>query len=274
MRPGAARPGQDGHPAGGIEHMGGSRQRLLIRAHHRRDRPDRHRAGIMRRILEEHLAGHHDHSDPAALQRRPHRHLQHTRQLGRDADQFAVHAALAEQLLRVRFLEIAAADLLPRDLRGDRQHRYPAAVGVEQAVDQVQVAGPATARAHCHLPGQRRLGGGREPGGLLMSHVLPGDCPVAAQRIGEPVQRVAGNAVYPPHPGRFQRRHHDLSHRSRHDPLLRSCRLSVTVSCYRGNRGAGAALPIPSRCRCWQTSSRSSPPACACTSQTMMAVVL
>jgi hypothetical protein len=113
-------------------------------------------------------------------------------------------------------LEVLAADLHGRDLRGDGQYRHPAAVGVEQAVDQVQVARPAAAGAYRQFPGQRRLGGRREPRGLLVPDMLPGDLAVAAQRVGEPVQGVPRDPVHPPYAGCLQRRHHHVSHRGRH----------------------------------------------------------
>jgi len=62
------------------------------------------------------------------------------------------------------------------------------AVRVVQAVDEVQVARPAAARAYSQLPGQRRLGGRRERGGLLVPDMLPGNLAVPAQRVGETVQ--------------------------------------------------------------------------------------
>src|SRR6201989_2510167 len=114
------------------------------------------------------------------------------------------YTALAKQQLGMGLLEVLPADLLGRDLRRDRQHRHIAAVGVEQPVDQVQVARPAAPGAHGQLPGHRRLGGGREPGGLLMPNVLPGDLAVPAQRIGKAVQRVPGDPVPPPAPRRLQ----------------------------------------------------------------------
>jgi len=103
---------------------------------------------------------------------------------------------------------------------GDRQHRDPAAVGVEQAVDQVQVARPAARRAHRQLAGQRGLARRRERRRLLVPHVLPGDPAVAAQRVGEPVQRVSRYPVHPPHARRLQRRHHHIGHGARHRLLL------------------------------------------------------
>ena len=174
----------------------------------------------MRRVGEEHLSRDHDNGDSAPGQRRAHGHLQHAGQLFGDADQLAIDAALQEQLLRVGLLEVIVADLYPRDVRRDRQHRYPAAVGVEQAVDQVQVAWPAAGRAYGQFTGHGRLPGGSEPRGLLVTHMLPGNSAVPAQRVGEPVQRVPGKPVYPPHPGRLQRRDHDVGYCARHHLLL------------------------------------------------------
>jgi hypothetical protein len=55
----------------------------------------------------------------------------------------------------------------------DRKHRHPAAVGVEQPVDQMQVARPAAACADRKLARDRRLAGCGERGNLLVAHVLP-----------------------------------------------------------------------------------------------------
>ena len=60
-------------------------------------------------------------------------------------------------------------------MRGDRQHRHAAALAVEQAVDQMQVARTAAAGANRQLARQMRLGAGREGGALLMAHVDPLD---------------------------------------------------------------------------------------------------
>ena len=123
---------------------------------------DGHRRGVG--ALQEHLAGDDDDGHAAFLDRGPHRHLEDPRSHLRSADQFAVDAALAEQFLRMRLLEVLGADLGARDVRRDRQHRYAAALRVEEAVDQMQVAGPAAARANRQLPGQRSIGGRGERG--------------------------------------------------------------------------------------------------------------
>ena len=80
-------------------------------------------------------------------------------------------------------------------MRGDRQHRNPAALRVEQTVDQVQVAWAAAAGADRRLPGQRRIGRRRECGGLLVTDVLPTDFAGAPDRVGEAVEAVTGEAV-------------------------------------------------------------------------------
>jgi hypothetical protein len=109
-------------------------------------------------------------------------------------------------------LKIAPADLLPRNMRGDRQHRHPAAVRVEQAVDEMQIPGTATRRAHSRLPGHRRLTRGRERRRLLMTHVLPDKLTVATERIGEPIDGIPGQPIDAAHARRLQGRHDDICH--------------------------------------------------------------
>ena len=175
----------------------------------------------MRHVVQEDLAGHHHHGHATAFDRMTHRDLQDPRQLLGHADQLGVDAALPEQLLGVGLLEITAADLLARDVRRDRQHRDPAAVGVEQAVDEMQVPRAAAGGAYGQLPGHRRLAGGRERCRLLVTHVLPHDLTVAAQRVGEPVDRIPRQPVHPAHAGRLQGRHHDIGNGRRHNGSFR-----------------------------------------------------
>ncbi len=95
----------------------------------------------------------------------------------------------------MRLLEVLRADLGARDVRGDGQHGHAAALGVEQAVDQMQVAGPAAARADRQLPGERGVGGRREAGGLLVTHMLPRHFGRAPDGVGEPVEAVPRQPV-------------------------------------------------------------------------------
>ena len=97
----------------------------------------------------------------------------------------------------MRFLEIAAADLGRRDVRGDREHRDARAVAVEQAIDEVQIARPAAARADGELAGQMRLGAGRERRDLLVPDMDPLDLALPAQRVGQAVEAIADDAIDP-----------------------------------------------------------------------------
>ena len=78
-----------------------------------------------------HVAGQHHHRHAALADGLADRDLQHTRHLAGARDELAVVATLLEQRLRVRLLEIAAANLGRRDLRGNAEHRNARAVTIE-----------------------------------------------------------------------------------------------------------------------------------------------
>jgi hypothetical protein len=69
------------------------------------------------------------------------------------------------------FLKIAGTNFRGRNVRGDDKHRHPRAVAVEQAIDEVQIAGSATAGADRKFIGQMRLGAGREGRDLFAAHM-------------------------------------------------------------------------------------------------------
>jgi hypothetical protein len=66
-------------------------------------------------------------------------------------------AALLEQGLGMGLLEKAGTNSLRRDMRRNAEHRDPRAVAVEQAVDEMQVAGSATASADREFDGWSSL---------------------------------------------------------------------------------------------------------------------
>ena len=68
----------------------------------------------------------------------------------------------------MRRLEIVDADLAAGDMGRDRQHRHAAALAIEQAVDEMQVAGAAAAGADRQLAGQMGLGARREGAAFLV----------------------------------------------------------------------------------------------------------
>ena len=74
--------------------------------------------------------------------------LQDARHMLGIRDELDIMRAFAEQLLWMRFLEVGAADLGARDVRGDRQDRNAAALAIVQAVDEMEVAGAAAPHAY------------------------------------------------------------------------------------------------------------------------------
>jgi hypothetical protein len=68
-------------------------------------------------------------------------------------------------------------------------------------LNEVQIAGTAAAGADRELTRQMRLGTSREGRNLLVPDVDPLDLALAAERVGEPVQAVADNAIDPLHAG-------------------------------------------------------------------------
>ena len=77
---------------------------------------------------------------------------------------------------------------------GDREHRLVVAVAVEQAIDEMQVAGPTTARTHREASGGRRLGTRREGCHFFMAHMHPGDLADPTQAVAQAVEAIAGDA--------------------------------------------------------------------------------
>src|SRR3984893_18351125 len=121
-------------------------------------------------------------------------------------------AALLEQILRMGFLEISRPHLSRRDLRRNRKHRNARAVAVEQAVDEVQIAGPAAAGTNGELTRQMRLGTSREGRDFLMADVDPLDLALSPQRVSEAVEAIADNAIDPLDASRSQGPHELISY--------------------------------------------------------------
>ena len=106
----------------------------LRRCHDRRRRQQTRDLG-RRRIgcgLQRDITRHYHHRHAALADRLADRDLQRMRHLVGAGDQFAIVAALAEQMLRVGFLEIPRTDLGRRDLRGDCEHRHARSVTIEK----------------------------------------------------------------------------------------------------------------------------------------------
>src|SRR5882724_7860356 len=102
--------------------------------------------------------------------------------------------AFPKQILRMRLLKIAAADFTGWNLRRDRKHRRTAAVRIEQAVDEMEIAGTARSRTYRKFAGDLRFTRRRESRDLFMPDVNPVDRPALAQRVGQAVQAIPDDA--------------------------------------------------------------------------------
>lgn len=224
MRTGTAGTGQDGHACGPIQHLRCRRQRRVVGSHDGGRWGHRDGHSLRRRLLQEDLTGHHQDRNPFELKRRAHGRLEQPRELGGEAHKLAVHAALSEDLLGMRLLEVLAPDLVARYVGRDGEYRDPRAIGIEEAVDQVQVARTAAARTYGQSARECRVRGCRKGGCLLMAHVFPGDVAVASQRVGEPVQRVARKSIDPLDARGLQGGHHEVCQGCRHQPPFDRCR--------------------------------------------------
>ena len=72
---------------------------------------------------------------------------------------------------------------------------------IEQAIDEVQIAGSAASGADRKLPCYMRLTTGREGRDLLVPHMDPIDLAPAADRIGQAIQAVADDTIDSLHAG-------------------------------------------------------------------------
>ena len=94
-------------------------------------------------------------------------------------------------------LKIVDADFGAWDMRGDGQYRHARALGVVQAIDEMQIARPATAGTDREFAGDMGFTGGSEGGAFLMAHMNPVDFFLAPERVGKAVERVPDNTVNP-----------------------------------------------------------------------------
>jgi hypothetical protein len=129
-------------------------------------------------------------------------------------------AALREEMFRVGLLEVPAANFIAGDLRRDGQDRNPVSVTVVESVDQVQISGTATAGANrqpAREMGIRTRGKGCR---FLMPQMNPIQLFGGSNRIGNAVERVAGNTVNSPDSRSGQNVHQQVCHSFRHDDAL------------------------------------------------------
>ena len=210
MGPDAAAAAQQGYASRLVQEFDKPGQRIRRGNHDRRRGQQAMRLGRRRNRggFERDIAGNDDDADAALGHSATDRDFERPRHLFRGRYQLAIAAAFAEQMIGMSFLEIARADFGRRDVGGDRDDRHPRALAIIKPVDQVQIAGAATAGADRKLAGHMRIGAGGERGDLFMADMQPGDAAVPAQRIGKAVQAVADNSVNPLDPDGSERLDH------------------------------------------------------------------
>ena len=146
-------------------------------------------------FAESQVAGDNDYGNAALRDGCAHGDAQYPRHLLRLRDQLTVMAAILEEMVGTRLLKVAASDLVAWNLRCDRKDRHTIAVAIEQAIDEMKVAGTATARTDGKFSGKVGFSAGSERRYFFMSCVQPFDLALAANHIGETVQAVADDAV-------------------------------------------------------------------------------
>jgi hypothetical protein len=104
-------------------------------------------------------------------------------------------AAPREKLFRMSFLKISAPDFGARNLRRNRQNGHAATLAIVQAIDQMQVSGPAASGAHSQFASEMRLCACRERGGLLIACSNPLDLLASANRVRDAIERVAWDSI-------------------------------------------------------------------------------
>jgi hypothetical protein len=104
-------------------------------------------------------------------------------------------AAFAEELIGMGLLEITGADLGGGNMRGNGQDGSHAAVGVEQSVDQVQIARTAAPGTNRQLTRELCLGSGRERRSLFVANIHPLDFTTAVESVGHRIEAVADETV-------------------------------------------------------------------------------
>src|SRR5216684_2618838 len=121
--------------------------------------------------------------------------LKHARHLLGLRNKFAVVAALREKMFWVGLLKISAPDFIAWNLRRNGENRNTAAMAVIEPINQMQVTGTAAAGADRQTPCEMRFRSSSKRRRLFMPYVNPLHSFACANRIRDPVERVAGNAV-------------------------------------------------------------------------------
>ena len=95
----------------------------------------------------------------------------HVVDVGRPHDALVVGGHVHEQLVQVHVLLVMGADQVVEGVAGDRQHRLAVALGVVEAVEQVDAAGAGGGHAHAQAAGELGIAAGGKGRRLLVTHL-------------------------------------------------------------------------------------------------------
>jgi len=109
--------------------------------------PDGRSAVVVGRAMQEDVAGNDDDGDAGEIDSGAHGDVQDAGHLLRNADHLAIVAALFEEVLGMGLLKVVGADLCAGNVCSDGKDRNAAAMAVEEAVDEVEIAGAAACSA-------------------------------------------------------------------------------------------------------------------------------
>jgi hypothetical protein len=89
-------------------------------------------------------------------------------------------------------------------LRSDGQDRHAAALAIVQAIDQMQISGPAASGAYGQFVREMGLRAGRERRSFLMAYTNPLNIRASANRIRDAIERIAWYPVNSLNPRLYQ----------------------------------------------------------------------
>ena len=197
MSPSTPSPAHNGHLSSLIKQVGERFDFAFRRPQQGLDSLDARTGFAIWNLPHRHISGNCDYGNALFGQRRLNRNLQDPRHLGSLGNQFRVMAALLEKLVGMCLLEIRTTDFVAGDLRGNGQNRDTAAVTVEQAVNQMDIAWPATSSADRQFTGEMGLCTGGKGSRLFVAYVNPFDFLVPADLFQDGIQGISHDPINP-----------------------------------------------------------------------------
>ena len=184
------------HPTGVVHGRGRAGEGLVARCRRRPVGDEPRDRGALGQVEAADVAGQGQHRDAPLVEGGVAGLLDEARQLVRRGDGRGEDGDVGEERVVVDLLEEVRADLPARHLAADGEHRGVGLLRVVQAVEQVDGAGADGAHADGEPVGELGLRAGRERPRLLVPHPDPLDALLAADRVGDGVERVAHHSPH------------------------------------------------------------------------------